>query len=96
MYVANASGLNHLPVIPKTVRTPVGMEYDGVSFQGRICGVSIMRGESVVIIFVSPLASRARHSWRGVVLSQILGELTCTAGEVGHGEIAQEDPAGRD
>ncbi|GFZ50043.1 uracil phosphoribosyltransferase [Saitozyma sp. JCM 24511] len=37
-------GLNHLPVIPKTVRTPVGMEYDGVSFQGRICGVSIMRG----------------------------------------------------
>jgi hypothetical protein len=26
------------------------MEYDGVSFQGRICGVSIMRGESVVMI----------------------------------------------
>ncbi|EIW71641.1 hypothetical protein TREMEDRAFT_67876 [Tremella mesenterica DSM 1558] len=36
-------GLNHLPVIPRTVRTPVGKEYDGVAFQGRICGVSIMR-----------------------------------------------------
>ncbi|KAI9633065.1 uracil phosphoribosyltransferase 1 [Dioszegia hungarica] len=41
-------GLNHLPVVPKTVRTPVGMDFDGVSFQGRICGVSIMRaGEAM-------------------------------------------------
>ena len=39
-------GLNHLPVVPKTVKTPVGLEYEGVAFQGRICGVSIMRGES--------------------------------------------------
>ena len=39
-----SSGLNHLPVIPKTVHTPVGKEYEGVAFQGRICGVSIMRG----------------------------------------------------
>jgi uracil phosphoribosyltransferase len=38
-------GLNHLPVVPRTVRTPVGKEFDGVAFQGRICGVSIMRGE---------------------------------------------------
>ncbi|ORX37858.1 uracil phosphoribosyltransferase-domain-containing protein [Kockovaella imperatae] len=36
-------GLNHLPVVPKTVKTPVGADYEGVSFQGRICGVSIMR-----------------------------------------------------
>ncbi|ORY34910.1 putative uracil phosphoribosyltransferase 1 [Naematelia encephala] len=41
-------GLNHLPVVPKTVRTPVGLEYEGVTFQGRICGVSIMRaGEAM-------------------------------------------------
>nr|ODN95579.1 cellular nucleic acid-binding protein [Cryptococcus depauperatus CBS 7855] len=39
-------GLNHLPVIPKKVVTPVGKEFGGVAFQGRICGVSIMRGEA--------------------------------------------------
>ncbi|WVQ75073.1 uracil phosphoribosyltransferase [Cryptococcus sp. DSM 104548] len=41
-------GLNHLPVIPKKVVTPVGEEFEGVAFQGRICGVSIMRaGEAM-------------------------------------------------
>ena len=41
-------GLNHLPVIEKTVTTPVGRSYAGVKFQGKICGVSIMRaGESM-------------------------------------------------
>jgi uracil phosphoribosyltransferase len=40
-------GLNHLPVVPRTVTTPVGKEYDGVAFQGRICGVSIMRAGEV-------------------------------------------------
>ncbi|PNS15424.1 Uridine kinase [Sphaceloma murrayae] len=41
-------GLNHLPVIPKTITTPVGRAYDGVKFEGQICGVSIMRaGESM-------------------------------------------------
>jgi len=41
-------GLNHLPVVPKTVQTPVGKDYEGVAFQGRICGVSIMRaGEAM-------------------------------------------------
>ncbi|KAF2218140.1 uracil phosphoribosyltransferase-domain-containing protein [Elsinoe ampelina] len=41
-------GLNHLPVIPKTITTPVGRTYDGVKFEGQICGVSIMRaGESM-------------------------------------------------
>jgi len=41
-------GLNHLPVIPKTVTTPTGEQYKGVGFEGRICGVSILRaGEAM-------------------------------------------------
>ena len=41
--------LNHLPVLPHTVNTPVaGRTYDGVRFEGKICGVSIMRaGEAM-------------------------------------------------
>ncbi|CEL59339.1 uracil phosphoribosyltransferase [Rhizoctonia solani AG-1 IB] len=41
-------GLNHLPVVPKTVETPTGETYEGVGFEGRICGVSILRaGEAM-------------------------------------------------
>ncbi|KAG0147930.1 hypothetical protein CROQUDRAFT_655515 [Cronartium quercuum f. sp. fusiforme G11] len=41
-------GLNHLPVEPVSVITPTGSTYQGVKFQGKICGVSIMRaGESM-------------------------------------------------
>jgi len=41
-------GLNHLPVVPKTVITPTQEKYDGVGFMGRICGVSILRaGEAM-------------------------------------------------
>ncbi|KAI1827550.1 uracil phosphoribosyltransferase-domain-containing protein [Xylaria intraflava] len=41
-------GLNHLPVIEHTVITPVGRNYAGLLFQGKICGVSIMRaGEAM-------------------------------------------------
>ncbi|KZT53377.1 PRTase-like protein [Calocera cornea HHB12733] len=41
-------GLNHLPVVPKSVVTPTGETYDGVGFKGRICGVSILRaGEAM-------------------------------------------------
>ena len=41
-------GLNHLPVVEHTVTTPVGRLYAGVKFQGKICGVSIMRaGEAM-------------------------------------------------
>ncbi|KAL8745677.1 MAG: hypothetical protein Q9190_002217 [Brigantiaea leucoxantha] len=41
-------GLNHLPVVEHTVTTPVGRSYAGVMFQGKICGVSIMRaGEAM-------------------------------------------------
>jgi uracil phosphoribosyltransferase len=41
-------GLNHLPVVPKNVTTPTGANYDGVGFEGRICGVSILRaGEAM-------------------------------------------------
>src|SRR6201992_1974306 len=42
-------GLNHLAVTEHTVTTPVNNQrYAGVKFQGRICGVSIMRsGEAM-------------------------------------------------
>ncbi|KAE8212125.1 hypothetical protein CF319_g3734 [Tilletia indica] len=41
-------GLNHLPTNPLTIQTPTGLPYTGVSFQGRICGVSILRaGEAM-------------------------------------------------
>ncbi|RKU45967.1 UPRTase [Coniochaeta pulveracea] len=41
-------GLNHLPTVAHTVTTPVGRPYNGLMFQGKICGVSIMRaGESM-------------------------------------------------
>ncbi len=42
------TGLNHLPTVPQTITTPLGLPYEGVAFQGRICGVSIMRaGEAM-------------------------------------------------
>lgn len=41
-------GLNHLPVIDHDITTPVGRVYNGLMFQGKICGVSIMRaGEAM-------------------------------------------------
>ncbi|EDR05082.1 armadillo/beta-catenin/plakoglobin [Laccaria bicolor S238N-H82] len=41
-------GLNHLPVVKRTVETPTGTTYDGVGFEGKICGVSILRaGEAM-------------------------------------------------
>ncbi|KAL5365449.1 uracil phosphoribosyltransferase-domain-containing protein [Aspergillus floccosus] len=41
-------GLNHLPVVEQPVTTPVGRNYLGVKFEGKICGVSIMRaGEAM-------------------------------------------------
>ena len=41
-------GLNHLPVVGHTITTPVGRTYYGVKFEGKICGVSIMRaGEAM-------------------------------------------------
>ena len=41
-------GLNHLPVVPHAVTTPTGRVYSGVQFEGKICGVSIMRaGEAM-------------------------------------------------
>lgn len=40
--------LNHLPVQEHTIMTPLGRPYSGVKFQGKICGVSIMRaGEAM-------------------------------------------------
>ncbi|KAI5310155.1 Uracil phosphoribosyltransferase, synthesizes UMP from uracil [Ascosphaera atra] len=41
-------GLNHLPVVDDRITTPTGRIYNGVKFQGKICGVSIMRaGEAM-------------------------------------------------
>lgn len=41
-------GLNQLPVEPYKIQTPLGITYDGQKFQGKICGVSIIRaGESM-------------------------------------------------
>ncbi|KAI4645352.1 Uracil phosphoribosyltransferase, synthesizes UMP from uracil [Alternaria viburni] len=41
-------GLNHLPTESQEITTPVGRTYSGVKFEGKICGVSIMRaGESM-------------------------------------------------
>ncbi|KAK9242552.1 uracil phosphoribosyltransferase-domain-containing protein, partial [Lipomyces tetrasporus] len=41
-------GLNHLPVQATAVSTPTDLTYNGLKFQGKICGVSIMRaGESM-------------------------------------------------
>lgn len=41
-------GLNHLPCVTHEVTTPVGRSYSGLRFEGKICGVSIMRaGESM-------------------------------------------------
>lgn len=40
--------LELLPVFPRTVVTPLNLPYEGVSFEGKICAVSIMRaGESM-------------------------------------------------
>lgn len=40
--------LNHLPVLARTVETPTGATYNGVGFEGKICGVSILRaGEAM-------------------------------------------------
>ncbi|KAF9258047.1 PRTase-like protein [Marasmius fiardii PR-910] len=41
-------GLNHLPVVKKSIVTPTGSTYEGVGFEGKICGVSILRaGEAM-------------------------------------------------
>ncbi|KAI5282349.1 Uracil phosphoribosyltransferase, synthesizes UMP from uracil, partial [Ascosphaera aggregata] len=41
-------GLNHLPVVERVINTPTGRAYTGVQFEGKICGVSIMRaGEAM-------------------------------------------------
>lgn len=55
-------GLNHLPVQSKSITTPVGRPYTGVQFEGKICGVSIMRaGESMEQVHSSPLHLFSNH-----------------------------------
>lgn len=63
--VGRNTGLNHLPTLEKTVNTPTGLPYTGVSFQGRICGVSILRaGEA--------MESGLRECCRSVRIGKIL------------------------
>ncbi|KAL6944384.1 Uracil phosphoribosyltransferase, synthesizes UMP from uracil [Hanseniaspora osmophila] len=60
-------GLNHMPVEAKTITTPTGQTYDGVSFLGKICGVSIVRaGESME----QPLRDVCRSVRIGKILIQ--------------------------
>lgn len=41
-------GLNHLPTHTATITTPTGSQYQGLAFEGHICGVSILRaGEAM-------------------------------------------------
>ncbi|KAI3624312.1 hypothetical protein CBS14141_002740 [Malassezia furfur] len=57
--------LNHLPVLEQSVTTPTGHTYTGVAFQGRICGVSILRaGEA--------MESGLRECCRSVRIGKIL------------------------
>lgn len=67
-------GLNHLPCVEHTVATPVGRPYNGLMFQGKICGVSIMRaGEA--------MEQGLRDCCRSVRIGKILiqrDEETCT------------------
>jgi uracil phosphoribosyltransferase len=40
--------LNYVDFVSTTVKTPTGADYTGLSFKGKICGVSIMRaGEAM-------------------------------------------------
>lgn len=40
--------MNQLPVQPHTIETPLNIPYEGHAFEGKICGVSIIRaGESM-------------------------------------------------
>lgn len=68
-------GLNHLPVVSHEITTPVGRTYAGVKFEGKICGVSIMRaGES--------MEEGLRNCCRSVRIGKILiqrDEETCKA-----------------
>jgi len=58
-------GLNHLPVVEKGVETPTKQIYNGLEFEGKICGVSIMRaGES--------MERGLRERCRGVRIGKIL------------------------
>ena len=62
-------GLNHLPVVGHEITTPVGRTYAGVKFEGKICGVSIMRaGESME----QGLSDCCRSVRIGKILIQIL------------------------
>ncbi|KAG6836919.1 hypothetical protein H0H93_001285 [Arthromyces matolae] len=70
-------GLNHLPVVKRTVETPTGSVYEGVGFKGKICGVSILRaGEVLQVLRTLPnyLTFGARL-WKQVFVNVRIGKI---------------------
>ncbi|KAJ1510828.1 Uracil phosphoribosyltransferase, synthesizes UMP from uracil [Coelomomyces lativittatus] len=58
-------GLNHLPLLEKEIITPTGETYCGLDFQGKICGVPIIRaGEA--------MEKGLRECCKGVRIGKIL------------------------
>ena len=67
-------GLNQLPTIPKHITTETGESYDGVGFEGKICGVSILRaGEA--------MESALRECLRSVRIGKVLVQRNEQTGE---------------
>ncbi|KNE60878.1 uracil phosphoribosyltransferase [Allomyces macrogynus ATCC 38327] len=58
-------GLNYLPLVEQQIETPTGLPYHGVAFQGKICGVPIIRaGEA--------MEKGLRECCKGVRIGKIL------------------------
>ncbi|TIC26695.1 hypothetical protein E3Q12_00031 [Wallemia mellicola] len=67
-------GLNHLPTLPKQITTETGEDYDGVGFEGKVCGVSILRaGEA--------MESALRECLRSVRIGKVLVQRNEETGE---------------
>ncbi|TIA93153.1 hypothetical protein E3P99_00238 [Wallemia hederae] len=67
-------GLNQLPTIPKHITTETGEPYDGVGFEGKVCGVSILRaGEA--------MESALRECLRSVRIGKVLVQRNEQTGE---------------
>lgn len=112
-------GLNHLPVVPKTVQTPTvcdgahagtllllidhrvcssrqGATYEGVGFEGKICGVSILRAGEVsavqtikfplnyqpIFMWCQAMEAGLREVCRSVRIGKILIQRVCMASSV--------------
>ncbi|EOR01585.1 Uracil phosphoribosyltransferase [Wallemia ichthyophaga EXF-994] len=68
------SGLNVLPTIPKHITTETGEKFQGVGFEGKVCGVSILRaGEA--------MESALRECLRSVRIGKVLVQRNEQTGE---------------